>query len=162
MRPPATRIKNICVFDEDAAMAAANIAKQSMAGLLPFSCRLPVGAARDDLASLRTPVPDWLVEIGTASTDEPAVWVWAVLPDDRTDLDTRPGIRDRVSDFIRERGEIPVRAYVSFRTAAETGGRVHSEIPAHQGRRWTRRSFTAVIARCPDTGFHIGYGPSLP
>ena len=44
-------------------------------------------------------------------------------------------------------------AYVSFGTAAETGGRVHSEIPAHQGRRCTRRSFTAVIARCPDTRF---------
>ena len=84
-----------------------------------------------------SPVPDWFVEIGTASTDEPTVRVWAVLPDDRADLDNRLGIRDRVFGFIRERGEIPVQAYVSFWTAAETGGRVHSEIPAHQGRRCT-------------------------
>ena len=159
MRPPATRIKNICVFDEDAAMAAAKIANHSVAGLLSFSCRLPVGAARDDLAFLSTPVPGRLVGIGTDSTDEPAVRVWAVLPGDHTDLDTRLGILDRVFDFIRERGEIPVQAYISFRTAAETGGRVHSEIPAYQRRRCTRRSFTAVIERCPDTGIHIGYDP---
>ena len=120
-----------------------------------------IRAALDELAPLPTPVSDWLVEIGTDSTDEPAVWVWAVLPDDRTDLDTRLGIRDRVSDFIRERSEIPVQVYVSFRTAAETGGQVHPEIPAHQRRSCTRRTFTAVIERCPDTGFHIRYVPGL-
>ena len=120
-----------------------------------------IRAALDDLAPLPTPVSDWLVEIGTDSTDEPAVWVSAVLPDDRTDLDTRLGIRDCVSDFIRERSEIPGQIYVSFRTAAETGSQVHPEIPARQPRNCARRIFTAVIERCPGTGFHIGYVPGL-
>ena len=79
--------------------------------------------ALNDLASLPTPVSDWLVEIGTDSADEPAVWVWAVLPDDDTDLDTRIEIRDRVFDFIREQSEVPVWVYVSFKTQAETDER---------------------------------------
>ena len=120
-----------------------------------------IRAALDELAPLPTPVSGWLVEIGTDSADEPAVWVWAVLPDDRTDLDTRIGIRDRVLDFIRERSEIPVQVYVSFRTVAETGGQVHPEIPAHRRASGAMRTFTAVIERCPGTGFHIGYVPGL-
>ena len=79
--------------------------------------------ALNDLASLPTPVSDWLVEIGTDSADEPAVWVWAVLPDDDTDLDTRIEIRDRVFDFIREQSEVPVWVYVSFKTQTETDER---------------------------------------
>lgn len=120
-----------------------------------------IRAALDELAPLPTPVSDWLVEIGTDSVGDPAVWVWAVLPDDRTDLDTRLGIRDRVLDFIRERSEIPVQVYVSFMTVAETGGQVHPEVPAHRRESCAMRTFTAVIERCPDTGFHIGYVPGL-
>ena len=79
-----------------------------------------IRAALIDLDPLPTPVSDWLVEIGTDSADEPAVWVWAVLPDDRTDINTRIAIRNRVFDFIRERSETPVWVYVSFKTEAET------------------------------------------
>ena len=78
-----------------------------------------IRAALDTLADLPTPVSDWLVETGTDSTDEPAVWVWAILPDDQTDIQTRLAVRDLVFDFIRERSDTPVYVYVSFRTVAE-------------------------------------------
>lgn len=78
-----------------------------------------IRAALDDLGPLPTTVSDWLVEIGADSADEPAVWVSAVLPDDRTDIGTRIAIRNRVFDFIRERSEIPVWVYVSFMTTAD-------------------------------------------
>lgn len=66
-----------------------------------------------------TPVSDWLVETGTDSVDDLAVWVWAVLPDENTDLDTRIEIRNRVLRFIRQHSDIPVSVYVSFKTVAE-------------------------------------------
>lgn len=78
-----------------------------------------IRAALDTLQDLPTPVSDWLVETGTDSTDDPAVWVWAILPDDKTDIETRIAVRDRVFDFIRERSDTPVYVYVRFRTVAE-------------------------------------------
>ena len=41
-----------------------------------------IRAALDELPTLPTKVTDWLVQTGTDSADEPAVWIWAVLPDD--------------------------------------------------------------------------------
>ena len=78
-----------------------------------------IRAALDRLPPLPTDVSDWLVETGTDSADEPAVWIWAVLPDDTADFDTLISLRDLVLAHIRERSEIPVGVYVSFRTAAE-------------------------------------------
>ena len=78
-----------------------------------------IRAALDDLRPLPTAITDWLVETGTDSADEPAVWVWAVLDDDNVDLDTRLVIRNQVFDYIRERSEIAVWVYVSFTTASE-------------------------------------------
>ena len=40
-----------------------------------------IRAALDELPPLPTEVSDWVVETGTDSADEPAVWVWAVLPE---------------------------------------------------------------------------------
>lgn len=78
-----------------------------------------IRAALDELPPLPAEVSDWVVETGTDSADEPAVWVWAVLPEGNVDLDTRISIRDRVFDFIRQRSEIPVWVYVSFKAASE-------------------------------------------
>ena len=78
-----------------------------------------IRAALDTLPDLPTPVSNWLVETGTDSTDAPAVWVWAILPDDNTDIRTRIALRDLVFDFIREQSDTPVYVYVSFRTTAE-------------------------------------------
>ena len=78
-----------------------------------------IRAALDELPPLPAEVSDWVVETGTDSADEPAVWVWAVLSEEDVDLDTRISIRDRVFDFIRQRCEIPVWVYVSFKAASE-------------------------------------------
>ena len=74
-----------------------------------------------ELTSLRADVSNWIVQTDVDSTDEPAVWVWAVLPDEKTDLDTRIRIRDVVFDYIRKRSDIPIWVYVSFKTEAEMG-----------------------------------------
>ncbi len=71
------------------------------------------------LPELPTSISDWIVETGTDSTDDPAVWVWAVLPDNKVDFETRIAIRDRVFDFIRQESDTPLWVYVSFRTVAE-------------------------------------------
>ena len=78
-----------------------------------------IRAALDNLPPLPTDVSDWLVETGTDSADEPAVWIWAVLPDETADFDTLISVRDLVLAYIREHSEIPLGVYVSFRTVAE-------------------------------------------
>ena len=78
-----------------------------------------IKAALAQLGPLPAPVADWLVETGTDSADEPAVWVWAVLQNDGVALDTRLQIRDMIFDFLREKSETPIWVYVNFRTASE-------------------------------------------
>ena len=72
-----------------------------------------------DLPPLPVDVAHWIVQTGVDSTDESAVWVWAVLTDDTADIDKRIAIRDMVFDFIRERSEVPIWVYVSFKSKAE-------------------------------------------
>ena len=81
-----------------------------------------IKAALAQLDPLPTPVADWLVETGTDSADEPAVWVWAVLQNDGVTLDTRLQLRDMILDFLRENSDTPVWVYVNFRAASETDG----------------------------------------
>ena len=78
-----------------------------------------IRAALDELSALPAAVSDWLVETGTDSTDQPAAWVWAILPDDTADFDSLIAIRDLVLAFARERSEFPLSVYVSFRTVEE-------------------------------------------
>lgn len=81
-----------------------------------------IKAALAQLDPLPTPVADWLVETGTDSADEPAVWIWAVLQNDGVTLDTRLQLRDMILDFLRENSDTPVWVYVNFRTASEMDG----------------------------------------
>ena len=78
-----------------------------------------IKAALAELPELPTPVADWLVETGTNSGDEFAVWVWVIL-ENEVDLNTRIQLRDFVSDFIRKEADTPVWVYVNFRTASES------------------------------------------
>ena len=78
-----------------------------------------IRAALEDLPPLPTEVSDWLVQTGTDSADEPAVWIWAVLPDETADFDALIEVRDLVLAHVREQSEIPVGVYVSFRTVGE-------------------------------------------
>ena len=45
-----------------------------------------IEAALRQLHELPTPVSSWLVETGTDSTDDPAIWVWAMLKEDVVDF----------------------------------------------------------------------------
>ena len=78
-----------------------------------------IRTALDRIDNLPTEVSDWVVETGADTDDDPAVWVWAILPDDQVDIATRIAVRDRVFDYIRDRSDTPVWVYVSFRTVAE-------------------------------------------
>ena len=78
-----------------------------------------IRAALDELPPLPTDVSDWLVQTGTDSADEPAVWIWAVLRDDGADFDTLIAVRDVVLAHVREQCEVPLGVYVSFRSVSE-------------------------------------------
>lgn len=78
-----------------------------------------IRAALENLPPLPTDVSDWLVQTGTDSADEPAVWIWAVIPDETADFDALIEVRDLVLAHVREQSEIPLGVYVSFRTEGE-------------------------------------------
>ncbi len=60
-----------------------------------------------------------LVHTGTDSADEPAVWIWAVLPDQTADFDTLVAVGDLVLARVREQSESPLGVYVGFGTAGD-------------------------------------------
>lgn len=74
----------------------------------------------NEIGNLPTRVSGWLVETGLDWTDEPAVWVWALLEDDEVDFDIRSRLRDMVRKKVRGRTGPAVRVYVRFRGASET------------------------------------------
>lgn len=69
-----------------------------------------------ELPQLPVSVSQWLVRTGIDSADEHAVWVWAVVPDDKIDVDTDIAIQDAVFKFVRSRIDIPAWVYVGFKT----------------------------------------------
>ena len=73
----------------------------------------------DELPSLPVEVNEWIVRTVIDSTEKPAIWVWAVLPDENTDIDIRLTIRDIVFDFLRIRCHFLGWVYVSFKTIDE-------------------------------------------
>ena len=58
-----------------------------------------IRSALEGLQDLPTPVHDWHVETGLDATDDPAVWIWAVIERDDVDADTLA----RLKDMVRER-----------------------------------------------------------
>ena len=72
-----------------------------------------------DLPELPTPVAAWQIETGPDSTDDPAVWVRAVLRDDGVDADTRHLLRRMIRERVRKEAGIPILVYVRFPTASE-------------------------------------------
>ena len=52
----------------------------------------------EELHDLPTPVRSWLVEQGVDATDDPAVWVWALIEQDDADAETL----DRLKVVTRE------------------------------------------------------------
>ena len=88
-----------------------------------------IEAALSELARkspLPTPVSSWQVETGLDSTEDPAVWVWAILQDDDVEFDKRYQLRSIIHDLVRSIIRDLVKevdpssfVYIRFRGASE-------------------------------------------
>ena len=77
-----------------------------------------IRAELEKLANLPVPVSAWLVEEGIDATDDPAVWVWALIEPDDLDADRVASLTSMVGDFVRNASG--VWAYVLVRGVDET------------------------------------------
>ena len=78
---------------------------------------------QETLPNLPTTVSSWHVEAGPDATDEPAVWVWAILEEDadaKTRAIVRESVRESVRDFVRHETGSEVWVYVRFRGNSES------------------------------------------
>ena len=71
------------------------------------------------LSDLPTPVSSWLVEVGLDSTEDEAVWVWAMLTEDEVEFVKRKELRSIITKKIKEITNPYTSAYVRFRGASE-------------------------------------------
>lgn len=78
-----------------------------------------IEAALRQLPELPTPVSSWHVETGSDSTDDPAVWVWAMLRDDEVEFAKRSLLRSIIRDLVHETAGSSMLVYVRFRGASE-------------------------------------------
>ena len=78
-----------------------------------------IEAALRQLPELPTPVSNWHVETGSDSTDDPAVWVWAMLKDDDVEFAKRSQLRSMIRDMVQEKAGSSMLVYVRFRGASE-------------------------------------------
>lgn len=78
-----------------------------------------IEAALQRLPELPTPVSSWHVEVGRDSTDDLAVWVWAMLKDDDVEFTKRSRLRSIIRDLVQEKTDSSVLVYVRFRGASE-------------------------------------------
>ena len=78
-----------------------------------------IEAALRQLPELPTPVSSWHVETGPDSTDDPAVWVWAMLEDEEVEFAKRYRLRSIIRDLVNEKAGSSLLVYVRFRGASE-------------------------------------------
>ncbi|MCY4167922.1 MAG: hypothetical protein OXE82_06540 [Rhodobacter sp.] len=76
-------------------------------------------AALRQLPELPTPVSGWHVETGPDSTDDPAVWVWAMLEEEDVEFAKRSRLRSIIRDLVEEKTDSSMLVYVRFRGASE-------------------------------------------
>ena len=60
-----------------------------------------IRAELEQLTDLPVPVCAWLVEEGLDATDDPALWVWALIESDDLDADRMASLKSMVGDFVR-------------------------------------------------------------
>ena len=78
-----------------------------------------IEAALRQIPELPTPVSSWHVETGHDSTDDPAVWVWAMLKEDDVEFAKRKRLRSIIRDLVEERMNPSTLVYIRFRGASE-------------------------------------------
>ena len=78
-----------------------------------------IRSALGELRDLPTPVGAWQVETGLDATDDPAVWVWAMLADDEADIGTLDRLRDMVRTVVRRETGDERWVYVRFRSVSD-------------------------------------------
>ncbi len=78
-----------------------------------------IEAALRQLPELPTPVSSWHVETGPDSTEDPAVWVWAMLKDDDVEFAKRSRLRSIIRDLVHDTVGSSMLVYVRFRGASE-------------------------------------------
>ena len=78
-----------------------------------------IEAALRQIPELPTPVSSWHVETGHDSTDDPAVWVWAMLKEDDVEFAKRMRLRSIIRDLVEEKIDPSTLVYIRFRGASE-------------------------------------------
>ena len=71
------------------------------------------------LPDLPSPVSNWRVESGPDSTEDTAVWVWAMLTDDDVEFTKRSQLRSIIRELVQEKTDSSILVYVRFRGASE-------------------------------------------
>ncbi|MCY4005831.1 MAG: hypothetical protein OXE84_03245 [Rhodobacteraceae bacterium] len=80
------------------------------------------GRLEDELRKLQdlpTPVSSWHVKTGADSTNDPAVWVWAMLKDDDVEFAKRSRLRSIIRDLVEKKTNSSRLVYIRFRGASE-------------------------------------------
>ena len=72
----------------------------------------------EQLTDLPVPVRAWVVEEGLDATDDPAIWVWALIESDDLDPDRMTRLKSMARDVVRD--AFGLWAYVLVRGVDET------------------------------------------
>lgn len=77
-----------------------------------------IRAELEQLTDLPAPVRGWLVKEGLDASEEPAVWIWALIEPDDLDADRMTHLKTMVRDVVRN--AFGLWAYVLVRGVDET------------------------------------------
>ncbi len=78
-----------------------------------------IEAALRNLPELPATVSSWHIETGPDSTEDSAVWVWAMLEDDDVEFAKRSRLRSIIRDLVHDTFDPSLLVYVRFRGASE-------------------------------------------
>ena len=78
-----------------------------------------IEAALRLLPDLPTPVSSWHVETGPDFTEDPAVWVWAMLTEDDVEFSKRSKLRSIIRELVHDTVGSSMLVYIRFRGASE-------------------------------------------
>ena len=79
-----------------------------------------IKAELQKLTRLPTKVSSWDVETGRDSTNDPAVWVWAMLEEgENVEFDKRSRLRSIIRDRVHKKAGSSLFVYIRFRDADE-------------------------------------------